>query len=98
VRPALDAWTHRKLSLWPNRHRGRRLRHRRYRAELYDVAADPGETVNLAGERRPIEAALRRRIFAQVDAAGVPQEREAVDAETIDPELRERLRELGYVE
>ncbi|HXU45200.1 MAG TPA: sulfatase, partial [Thermoanaerobaculia bacterium] len=60
---------------------------------LFDLAADPGETMNLAG-RGDMEAAwLRARLLAWIaraepDAGGEPK----VDRETLD-----RLRALGYV-
>jgi arylsulfatase A-like enzyme len=98
VRPGLDAWTHAKLRIWPNRYGGRELRHRHYRSELYDIVADPHETINRSGESNPIESELLGRILARVDAAGVPEERDAVEIESLDPELQDRLRELGYVD
>jgi Flp pilus assembly protein TadD len=61
------------------------------RPELYDLAADPGETKNLVAERaaraRELEAMLRE-IVARENAAPLP--------DTPDEETRRRLRSLGY--
>ena len=63
--------------------------------ELYDLAGDPGETVNLAGARADISArmhadlAARLRAFAALAAGGARRE--------VDPATRELLRSLGYV-
>lgn len=63
--------------------------------ELYDLAADPHETANLA-EIRPAEAArlrqVLRRELAAAAAAGVP-----AAAASPDPDAREKLAALGYV-
>jgi arylsulfatase A-like enzyme len=59
--------------------------------ELYDLAADPGETRNLAEE----EPERRDRMLRTLDeryTGGGP-----ADPETLDPEVRERLEALGYV-
>jgi arylsulfatase A-like enzyme/tetratricopeptide (TPR) repeat protein len=68
-----------------------RFRHvRAPRAELYDLATDPGETRNIAPERPQAVAAtdawLRER------AGG-----EALPPSAVDPATRERLAALGYV-
>ena len=61
--------------------------------ETYDIAADPGETVNLAPSdhsgRMAAEIAEWRRTLRGVDAAEPPR--------AIDPEMLRRLRALGYV-
>jgi arylsulfatase A-like enzyme len=58
-------------------------------AELYDVAADPGETRNLARDGEPperYESALRAVVaLERLEPAG-----------PVDPELRESLESLGY--
>lgn len=68
--------------------------------ELYDLAADPGETKNLASER-PEEAARWRaladaRLAAarRASASLPPVDPRAVD---LDPGLREKLRAAGYL-
>jgi Tfp pilus assembly protein PilF len=60
-------------------------------AELYDLAADPGETTNLFGPRQAEADAIARRVFA-LRAVGKPAAPEAVD-----PATAQRLRALGYV-
>jgi arylsulfatase len=62
--------------------------------ELYDLAADPGETNNIAQKKRGITDDLRRylRSYAVVDK---PLHDPPTDA---DPEVLYRLRQLGYLE
>lgn len=65
------------------------------RPELFDLAADPGETTNLFESRRDVGNRLQRALRAleaQFARAGAPP-----PAETIDPETRARLTSLGYV-
>jgi len=66
--------------------------------ELYDVVADPGERENLA-ERHP-DVVERLGGLLQVWQAGGQRvlQGEEVDPETLDPQAREMLRSLGYVE
>jgi arylsulfatase A-like enzyme len=76
------------------------------RHELYDVAADPAEEHDLAGDPRfaARERELRERLEAFVASASEPARRPGVVTpagegafEGLDPESAERLRELGYV-
>ena len=60
-------------------------------AELYDLAADPGETRNLHAAQADAAAAIARRLFA-LRARGRPAAPSAVDGET-----ERRLRSLGYL-
>jgi arylsulfatase A-like enzyme/Flp pilus assembly protein TadD len=63
------------------------------RPELYDLADDPGETRNVADEHRP-------RVRALDDALGGFLARERppdTGAQSLPPELLERLHALGYV-
>jgi arylsulfatase A-like enzyme/Tfp pilus assembly protein PilF len=61
------------------------------RPELYDIAQDPGETVNRAAKESARLAEMRQKL----DAAR-SQEAPAAAAE-VDPEAAERLGALGYV-
>jgi tetratricopeptide (TPR) repeat protein len=63
--------------------------------ELYDLAADPGETADLAGIRPDEAARLRqalRRELAAAAGAGVP-----AAAASPDSDARDKLAALGYV-
>lgn len=71
-------------------------------AELYDLAADPGERHDLAAER-PGELARLHELFERRRAADARlRERLAATgfpgAATLQPEERERLRALGYLD
>jgi arylsulfatase A-like enzyme len=63
--------------------------------ELYDVAADPGETRNLEGDGALVEerGRLLRELlrFTDYDAGT------GIDPRSLDPKQRERLRSLGYI-
>jgi arylsulfatase A-like enzyme len=59
--------------------------------ELYDLASDPGETRNLADERR----ALADRLAAELDTLAPAGRGRAAPA--IDSATAERLRSLGYL-
>ena len=68
---------------------------------LFDLSADPGETFDLADSRPAEVARLRDELDSWRAALGIP----AIDAVVerseppeLDPEARERLRALGYVE
>ncbi len=62
--------------------------------ELYDVAADPGETHNLAAEQPATVAVLREKLQA-LRARNPFRGKEAV-AGNLSPEAQEKLRALGY--
>jgi arylsulfatase A-like enzyme/Tfp pilus assembly protein PilF len=64
------------------------------RPELYDLERDPGETINLYDERRPVADAMRRALGAIVDATSARRVAASAD---VDPETRARLAALGYV-
>jgi arylsulfatase A-like enzyme len=70
---------------------------------LYDLAADPGETTDLAGEQRRTAKRLGRVVVDYMErqqklAAEVrSRERDAARRLHVDPEAVERLRALGYV-
>jgi len=69
----------------------------RDRAELFDLASDPGEKLDLAQERPEVVAELRAFLDAH-EAAGKPVSGGAEAAKPLDDALRERLRALGYGE
>jgi arylsulfatase A-like enzyme len=72
------------------------LRTRRWKfhdGKLFDLLADPGEAVDLAGERPDIVGALRAELERQVAAR--PEPDVIVPAE-LDPDVIERLKALGY--
>lgn len=60
--------------------------------ELYDLAADPGETVNLAGREPDRAGRMRRALRAQITA-----ETRATAASAPDRETMRKLAALGYV-
>jgi hypothetical protein len=64
--------------------------------ELYDVKRDPEERNDLAADRPALVAELAARLEERRSAAraGAPAGEEA----ELDPELRERLKALGYTE
>lgn len=57
--------------------------------ELYDLEADPAEGVNLAQREPETLTALLARL--------APEARRPVDRDSVDPQVLERLRSLGYV-
>jgi arylsulfatase A-like enzyme len=63
-------------------------------ARLYDLAADPGETRDLASRRADVAAELARQRDALLSA------RPALASQPVQPsrELQEQLRSLGYIE
>jgi arylsulfatase A-like enzyme len=62
---------------------------------LFDLAKDPGETVNLAGSGSYEAAWLRSRLLAWVER-GRRKADQAEPEAPVDRETRERLRALGY--
>ncbi len=69
-------------------------------AELYDLEADPGERTNLAAGRPEKLEELRLQLDSLIPREAVEAATEGtwqLDLES-DPELRERLRALGYVD
>lgn len=63
--------------------------------ELYDLAADPEETRNVASERPSVVDALRDRLRDWL-AARPDAEQDATHTVERDPAVRERLESLGY--
>jgi arylsulfatase A-like enzyme len=66
--------------------------------ELYDLAADPGEARDLAGERPDQAKALRAELeLLEEDLKRLGESLGAAQVETLDPEMVERLRSMGYI-
>lgn len=63
--------------------------------QLYDIAKDPGETINLAGDKPEIVEQMHR-IFMQVGQGSIGGKEFAVP-EVEDETLRRRLKSLGYL-
>jgi arylsulfatase A-like enzyme/predicted Zn-dependent protease len=65
------------------------------RAELFDIAADPGETSNLASERADVARKMKAELDGLVErtSRGAP----APQAANLDKDTMERLTALGYV-
>jgi arylsulfatase A-like enzyme/tetratricopeptide (TPR) repeat protein len=61
------------------------------RPELYDLAADPGETRNLVDDERPVARRLQA-VLREVESRPA-----ATAATATDPEAAARLRALGYL-
>jgi arylsulfatase A-like enzyme len=69
------------------------------REELYDLAADPGETANLVSDRPQVVARLRATLRAGLEAAKLhPYQAVMVDDIAMPAELRSALESLGYLE
>ncbi len=62
---------------------------------LYDLAADPGERVDLSDRRAETATRLARRLRTRLAAAAAPSLPETIAA---DAELERELRALGYIE
>jgi arylsulfatase A-like enzyme len=67
------------------------------RLRLFDLAADPGETRDVSGERPERVAALRARLPAGAGSAAADVPEPAPEPQLSDAE-RAHLRELGYLE
>jgi hypothetical protein len=64
-----------------------------YREELYDLAADPHERTNLAGDRRRREPL--RRLIRELHATP-PQSAAEIDADE-KARIEQELKDLGYM-
>src|SRR6266581_1364354 len=62
--------------------------------ELYDLAADPGETRNLYADKKAVAGELQARLKALVRQYSADQE--LAEKTGLDPALMERLKSLGY--
>ena len=70
------------------------IREGEYEEELYDLAADPGELVNLVQARPDVAARLRDDLAARQRARVVSED----DADAPSAEDLEALRALGYID
>jgi arylsulfatase A-like enzyme len=67
--------------------------------ELFNTRAEPEEITNLWTSERETGLALRQRLeWSDIISGDSAADTEAVEMESVDPELVERLRNLGYVE
>ena len=66
------------------------------RPELYDLAADPGETKDLSGERPDVAARLDREISAWLEKTPLFDGSKEAN-KTISPDMRRKLESLGYL-
>lgn len=65
------------------------------RPELYDLTSDPRETRNIAADQ-PATVAVMREKLQDLLARNPFRERTAVPAASLNPEVQEKLRALGY--
>ena len=66
------------------------------RPQLFDLASDPDERVNLITDRPEVAAEMRARLNAILARCARPSRGEAAEVHLNEPE-REQLRALGYV-
>src|SRR5437868_444624 len=64
------------------------------RPELYDLSKDPGETLNLFGEKKAVAGEMRNRLQKTIATYSASQE--LAEKTGLDPVLMERLKSLGY--
>jgi arylsulfatase A-like enzyme len=64
--------------------------------EVYDLAADPGEERDVAGEH-PVLAGFARQRLNELAGAQPASTAPAADTPPLDSETLERLRPLGYL-
>jgi arylsulfatase A-like enzyme len=79
--------------------RGERYKyiHHDYREELYDLQLDPGETVNIIGDRPALADYLRQRGLLAIAANAALRSDEGREVE-LSPEDEKELRNLGYLQ
>jgi arylsulfatase A-like enzyme len=64
--------------------------------ELYDLAADPGETRNLVDQRPEVAALLKKQLWRWITAGGAAAP--PPEAVGVEGQAEEQLRSLGYIE
>jgi arylsulfatase A-like enzyme len=72
-----------------------------FKDELYDLRSDPDETNNLIHERPPGKATvLRKQLLSLSPMFGHPDEKALAGQSTqdLDPETRDKLKSLGYLQ
>lgn len=79
------------------RHPWKLMWYAEYPTQLYNLEYDPSEEHDLAEERPEIVAELMGALERTAEAAA-PVARSPRPSEPLDPDLLERLRELGYVQ
>ena len=67
------------------------------RHELYDLAADPGESRDLAAERPDLLRGLERRLAELVERHARGDAAAPAAVGELDPDVEQSLRDLGYV-
>lgn len=68
------------------------------RLVLFDVSTDPGEQRNLAAAQPLIALLLRQAVLEQTALdLGLSRSSERLEVEPLDPEVEDRLRDLGYL-
>lgn len=67
-----------------------------YQSELYDLTRDPDEKVNL-WSRKPIEGKYLHQMLVKALASSGGTTGHTIDPETIDPNILQNLKDLGYI-
>lgn len=64
---------------------------------FFNLDADPGELLNLAGEDPETEATFREEMAKWLAEMGAPPSLGQREKDTMDRELEEKLRAMGYM-
>ena len=84
--------------LWSGRYKYIRSGEDRFGEALYDLELDPGEITSLARDRPALTARYGERVEQLIRENARIQESIGRARETLDPEVGERLRSLGYLD
>jgi arylsulfatase len=95
---AIDAIFERLGKLWVPQDFFNPYHYRREKFEFYDLANDPDELVDLAGQDPQRQAELEMALWAWLDASHYEARERLSEAAEIDPGIEEALQALGYVE